>query len=122
MYKISKFFKYIYWLGAKVQYKYFGESGENGIFLLTNIFIFSLATFFFLLYDGTYEVTTSLKFIIVFVTLIIYYIIGKLFKGVPIKDNEDFKNISESKRIFHTILLYLAWGILFFSLLYAINI
>lgn len=126
--KFKNFFNYIYWLGAKVQYKHFGEKGTNGIFVLCAILLFLIAdtiSFFRVLYydhksydeifGGDYLVL--IKFCAVSIVLLIWYLLEKIFKNVPIKNHSKFRHIPNKKRIFHTVLLYLFWVFLFYVLL-----
>jgi hypothetical protein len=126
MEKVKKIFRYMYWLGAKVHYKRFEEDGENGVFLLTNIIGFIIIDILCLLrlffYNKDYETNSLNKIIIGGCALLLYYIVGRIFKGIPIKENQEFKNISDKTRRFHTVLLYILWFFLFALMIIIVNL
>lgn len=126
--KIRIFFHYIYWLGAKVQYKHFGENGTNGIFVIAiiiNFIIFDLLSFFRVLFynhksldeilGGDYSVYH--KIFLAGLCILVWNLLEKYFKGIPILNHPKFKITPERKRIFHTFLLYLSWVFLFYVML-----
>jgi hypothetical protein len=123
MERIKKKIRYIYWLGANVQYRYFGERGDNGIYIITMLIItvlLNIFAFFRVLFYGHVslgDTTVIEKLAVVVTVLLIYHIISKSFIGIPIKDNEEFKHVSKNKRIFHTVLLYAFWAFLFYVFL-----
>lgn len=128
MKKISKFLRYLYWLGAKVHYKYFEEGADNAKFLFTMIisfFLIDVLTFFRVLFfdhKSYFEIfgfnaTNFIKIGLVFFAILIWLIISHIFKEFPIKNNIEFNGTSKKTRIFHTVLLYSFWFFLFYVFL-----
>jgi hypothetical protein len=115
---MKKLIEYIYWCTAHIHYKHFEESGEIGkitLSIITFFGIIDILTFIrVLFYNHTSFVVvfgqvnvSYFKIIGLIVMILIYLCFYFYFKNYPIKTNKQFKNVSKTKRFFHTILIFL---------------
>lgn len=133
MEKIKKVFRYIYWIFAHQNYRIFGESGDNGVYVIA-IFIMSIIFFLFsvirvLLFDNEsftdvsgYNFKNIFKLSFLIIGFTIYYVVRKKTKHIPIKNNPEFLNISKKKRIFHTIIFFILWLFSAVSFVFILNL
>lgn len=121
MSKFKKFIKYIYWISGNIEHTYF-RNGDSGSFIFTILITQLIVIFLELILVCNYghaklpEYTGYDKFAYVLLALILYLIIDKIFKNVPIKNNMDFICVNKQTKIFHIIIFILTQIFLFFLL------
>jgi hypothetical protein len=118
MKKIKKIIRYSYWCLAHINYKHFEEDGETGKIILSIITFFGfidVIVFFRVLFFHHVDLreilgelnTNYFKIFGLVICVLIYYFFQKIFKNFPIKNNKEFFSVSKSKRIYHTVLIFL---------------
>ncbi|MGQ2983938.1 hypothetical protein [Flavobacterium sp.] len=128
MSKIRKLIRYVYWCGANLNYRTFGESGDIGKMLLCLIYAMFLLITVCLLQVvmighqdanevyGT-DIVVVAKFVIVGLAGLIYYGVHRKFRNYPILKNPEFMHVSDKTRRVHTALIFLFLAFEFYALL-----
>jgi hypothetical protein len=116
--KIRKLVRYVYWCGAQLNYRTFGESGDTGKMLLCLIYallLLNIAAFIQVAAIGHQNanevygsnVMAVVKVMIVALAGLIYYLVHRKFRNYPILKNPEFMHVSDKTRRIHTILIFL---------------